>query len=258
MRRIVAVFGLALLLATYSPAAAVPVGVSIPTATAPPGGITLVSIELDRDLVGLGVIAIDYRLALDPAVISAASFVNDGLVLTWGPPFQNITPTMAAVSAGGAAPVTSDSRRVHQIQVVVAAGCPLGDYPLNLTLVRFNGGEPSASIVNGVLQVRSGVDAPPPAAGTLAIGAIAPNPARGATRLAFRLPAGDPAPATLVVHALDGRRVRVLASGVLPGGEHERLWDLRDARGMRVAPGVYFVRLTRGGAHVERRISVVR
>jgi flagellar hook assembly protein FlgD len=48
----------------------------------------------------------------------------------------------------------------------------------------------------------------------------------------------------LEIFDLAGRRVRSLASGVLPAGEVTREWDGRDDRGHGVRSGVYFVRLT--------------
>jgi hypothetical protein len=78
-----------------------------------------------------------------------------------------------------------------------------------------------------------------------------PNPARGATRLGFALPAEERV--TLEVIDVRGRRVRILSSGVRSAGPHAVSWDLRDAAGRRVAPGLYFARLAG-----EREVRVQR
>jgi hypothetical protein len=46
----------------------------------------------------------------------------------------------------------------------------------------------------------------------------------------------------------------VLARGVLPAGEHVASWDGTDARGVRRAPGVYFVRLSDGVSSLTRKV----
>ena len=69
-----------------------------------------------------------------------------------------------------------------------------------------------------------------------------PNPFRGSATFRFGLSrAGE---VRLELFDLAGRRVRSLASGVLPAGEVTREWDGRDEGGHAVHPGVYFVRLT--------------
>ena len=55
---------------------------------------------------------------------------------------------------------------------------------------------------------------------------------------------GGPARARLDVFDAQGRRLRNLVDGELPGGATMVLWDGRDAAGMAVGAGVYFARLT--------------
>jgi len=69
-----------------------------------------------------------------------------------------------------------------------------------------------------------------------------PNPFRG--HAAFRFGLARAGEVRLEIFDLAGRRVRSLASGVLPAGEVTREWDGRDDRGHGVRSGVYFVRLT--------------
>lgn len=71
-----------------------------------------------------------------------------------------------------------------------------------------------------------------------------PNPFRNATGVVFDLPVASPV--TLEVFDLLGRKVATLAHGERPAGTHTIEWDLRDARGGPVRPGVYVCRLVAG------------
>ena len=82
-----------------------------------------------------------------------------------------------------------------------------------------------------------------PGTSRLALDAVYPNPARGAARVRFSVPASD-LPVTVRVLDVLGREVAVLWRGRLPTGAHERTWDAE-----AVAPGVYFVRLEQGRTH---------
>jgi aminopeptidase N len=86
---------------------------------------------------------------------------------------------------------------------------------------------------------------------------IAPNPTRGPTEIAFRVP--DARPVTLEVFAADGRRVTTLAAGVrFGGGLHRLAWNARDASGRAVASGHYLLRLQAGDSIEARRFLLVR
>ena len=79
-----------------------------------------------------------------------------------------------------------------------------------------------------------------------------PNPARERFGLRFTLP--HEAGAMLAILDVNGRRVRSLASGSLPAGEHVIGWDLRDGDGRAVRPGVYFARLEVEGRTFTRKL----
>lgn len=81
-----------------------------------------------------------------------------------------------------------------------------------------------------------------------------PNPASDRVALHFALP--REAGVSLSVFDLGGRRVRDLVRGTLPAGRHSADWDLRDASGARVGPGMYFLRLGAGGEVRTRRLIV--
>jgi hypothetical protein len=80
-----------------------------------------------------------------------------------------------------------------------------------------------------------------------------PNPAIADVTLAFRL--AQPGPTRLAVYDLRGRLVQGWESSTIAAGEHSQRWSLLDRDGRRVAPGLYFVRLT-AGAVIQTRMFV--
>jgi hypothetical protein len=110
--------------------------------------------------------------------------------------------------------------------------------------------------VEGVLGIgpRFGVGTPAGAglpAAELALHPIAPQPARGALRLRFTLP--DASAATLAVYDAAGRRVWSRDVGALGAGVHSLSVD-----GSTLRPGLYLVRLARGGKKLDARAVLVR
>jgi hypothetical protein len=98
-------------------------------------------------------------------------------------------------------------------------------------------------------------DAVPVMPGPLAFAPPSPNPARGLVRLALALArAGD-----LRIEVFDtaGRRLHEWALGERPTGPAELEWDLRDAAGLRLRSGVYFVRARLDDISIVRRLVVL-
>lgn len=83
-----------------------------------------------------------------------------------------------------------------------------------------------------------------------------PNPSRAS--VAFRYASAVAGSIRLDVLDVTGRFVRGFAPGIVPMGEHELRWDLRDDRGRAVANGIYFARLHHHGHVLSRRIIVLR
>jgi len=83
-----------------------------------------------------------------------------------------------------------------------------------------------------------------------------PNPTSGMTELAFTLPAAQKV--DLAVYDASGRLVRRLASGRLAAGTHTFQWNGTDARGSRVANGIYFVKLTADSKTLTRKLILVK
>jgi hypothetical protein len=84
-----------------------------------------------------------------------------------------------------------------------------------------------------------------------------PNPFNPATRLRFYL--ASPTRARLGIYDPTGRLVRTLRAETLGAGEHSAIWDGRDARGRKVASGVYIGRLTTDlGDAIARRLVLLK
>jgi hypothetical protein len=89
----------------------------------------------------------------------------------------------------------------------------------------------------------------------LALAPPTPNPSREQSLFRFTLPVESDA--TITIHDAGGRMLQRLVLGRLPAGPHERRWDGRDARGNRVASGIYFVRLEAGRGAITRRFVAI-
>ena len=81
-----------------------------------------------------------------------------------------------------------------------------------------------------------------------------PNPFRAGTRLRYTL--DEPGRIDVQVFDAAGRLVRTLCAGDRPAGGGELHWDGQDARGLRAAPGIYFVRVVT--ARAEEAVRIVR
>ena len=82
--------------------------------------------------------------------------------------------------------------------------------------------------------------------------AVAPNPFRSETRLAFSTAAAGAV--RLSVYDVRGRRVRALIDAHRPAGDHSWFWDGTNDRGQRVAAGIYLIRLESGGAVTAKKV----
>ncbi|MEQ1834488.1 MAG: FlgD immunoglobulin-like domain containing protein [Candidatus Eisenbacteria bacterium] len=94
---------------------------------------------------------------------------------------------------------------------------------------------------------------PPPRG--LALAPPSPNPARAPVRLTFAAPGGG----AIKIEVLDvtGRRVWEQRASAATAGEQTLVWDLFDASGARVPPGLYRVRARSAGASTSRSLIVL-
>jgi hypothetical protein len=110
--------------------------------------------------------------------------------------------------------------------------------------------------VLGYEQDLSGVGNQGPTPTVLRLWQNEPNPFNPRTTIRFDLPAAGPI--RLVVYDLAGRLVRVLVEGEMPAGNHEAVWDGRDASGRSAPSGSYLARLIAGGKVEVVRMGLVR
>jgi hypothetical protein len=83
-----------------------------------------------------------------------------------------------------------------------------------------------------------------------------PNPARGASEIAFST--ARPGPAEVKVFDVAGRAVRTLTAGRVEPGRHVLRWDGRTDGGDAAAGGVYFLRLTTPEGASVSKLTLVR
>jgi hypothetical protein len=126
---------------------------------------------------------------------------------------------------------------VHATVATSWTDAPVGPAFYKLTAVDFAGNESDpAAVAQWVGRAAPGVPA------AFALHPPAPNPARGATRLRYDVPAPGGALA-LGVYDVTGRRVRALWNGLQTAGSHALWWDGRDDLGHTLPAGIYLVRL---------------
>jgi hypothetical protein len=101
----------------------------------------------------------------------------------------------------------------------------------------------------------TGVELPAAAAGW-SVQPARPNPFTDALSVPLALDAA--APVHAAVYSADGRRLRTIADRPLSAGSHVLSWDGRDDTGRAVAPGVYFVKVTRGGESRTAKVTRIR
>jgi hypothetical protein len=110
-------------------------------------------------------------------------------------------------------------------------------------------------VANSGMSIGPPVDVAPDGAGSLRLEA-APNPFRPATVL--RVETGLSGRQSLTVRDARGRALRVLERGHFGPGARWILWDGRDAGGVRLASGVYWVTLEANGLRLTRRVVLVK
>ncbi|HOT97859.1 MAG TPA: YCF48-related protein [bacterium] len=83
-----------------------------------------------------------------------------------------------------------------------------------------------------------------------------PNPFNPSTSLRFELPLDSKV--QLVIFNLRGQAIRTLVEGEKKAGYHEVVWDGRDQEGLKVASGLYLVRLEAGGFRQVIKMSFIK
>lgn len=101
----------------------------------------------------------------------------------------------------------------------------------------------------------AGVETSEPVSAEMAL-KVMPNPSPGTVCLRFTLP--EALDVHVAVFDALGRLVIDLADQHLDSGGHQVVWSGRNAAGSRVAPGVYFARLTAGGRNLTAKMILRR
>jgi hypothetical protein len=83
-----------------------------------------------------------------------------------------------------------------------------------------------------------------------------PNPSRDRVRVRFAIPTAERI--TAEVFDTQGRKVRVIGSDTRPAGSHVAVWDGRDAAGVPVSSGMFFIRVSAGGVSRVAPVVVLR
>ncbi len=83
-----------------------------------------------------------------------------------------------------------------------------------------------------------------------------PNPFNPTTTIEYVLP--EAAAVTLSVYDGKGRLVADLENATRPAGTHTVSWNGRDAKGVTVASGIYFYRLTTGNRTLTRKLVLLK
>jgi glycosidase len=183
--------------------------------------------------------------ATDEAVMAfARAYEGEALLVAVNTGASAAESTTLSLPSGSLAPgryrladgLAGDSVRVEVAEGGVLRGLPLTPYQTRVLKL-------SAAVSVGT----SGAEVPAP----VRLFQNAPNPARGATEIAFAVPSASRV--TLVVHDLLGREVRRLVDGPVAPGTHTAT-----LRADGLASGVYLYTLQTPRAKETRRLVVVR
>jgi hypothetical protein len=83
-----------------------------------------------------------------------------------------------------------------------------------------------------------------------------PNPFNPSTEIAFSLP--SPGEVHLEIYNVMGQRIRELANGFMPAGNHRITFDGHSDSGLPLSSGVYFYRLSAGAFSQSRKMALVK
>ncbi|MDO9694507.1 MAG: FlgD immunoglobulin-like domain containing protein [Candidatus Latescibacteria bacterium] len=177
---------------------------------------------------------------------------DDGIEVSWelwldgadlDVTLQRATDAAGPWAAVSAAPVAGDRGAL-----VLDADTQI-DLTYHYRLVLDEGGE--AAVLGTVSARRTQIGV-----ADVVLGGASPNPTRGATALAYRLPA--PQEVRLTVHDVRGRLVRTLVDGAVSGGDHLAQWDGHGDGGAPAPVGVYFFKLQTSQAARTQKVVLTR
>ncbi len=131
---------------------------------------------------------------------------------------------------------------------------PQGYWYFRVTAVDIHGNEGAPSNLAGMLSLVAVDGATLPT--ILAARSASPNPFNPSTTIRCELPSDGPV--RLAVHDVRGHQVRLLLHESRVKGTFTAIWDGRDDMGRQLASGVYFARLTAGGAESVLKLVLAK
>ncbi len=100
---------------------------------------------------------------------------------------------------------------------------------------------------------------PEPSPRTLVLAQNFPNPFNSTTIIAFTVPPSlSHSKAEVIIYNINGQVVKRLLERELPAGNYSVRWSGVDERGVSVASGVYFYRLSAGGARASGKLVLIK
>ncbi len=179
------------------------------------------------------------KLFLDSSVetmvsLFEAGWIDGGVELRWrlGDPgrFRSVAAERSGSLGGPWGEIPGDLRDESGVTVMVDRDAAVGgSYHYRLRAQTPEG----EVVILGPIAVAGAAEGV-----SFALGRVAPNPSRGATRIEYRVP--RLAAIRLTLLDVMGRQVAVLADGVHRAGRYEAVWDGR-VNGAAVSPGVYLL-----------------
>lgn len=211
-----------------------------------------------------------FSLALDPPVRDGDTWVIS-VRASGSAPVRGVDFELATGGALSAVEAASGALEAHdasagRVRVALASAQPFADEVVARLRFAADGGTfdvPAVvrARVNEVdLVAATAVPAPTVdgAPSQTRLGAPRPNPATGPAHFELAIAGRDAGTMRVQVIDLAGRVVRELDASGLRAGIHPMAWNLDDATGRRVSPGLYFLRARSGAFASSRPIVVVR
>jgi hypothetical protein len=199
-----------------------------------------------------------------PSLTSAAHGGDDSTIVV-----QYDEPVTASAAQTSRYTVFQTGNPGATLTVKAAVLLP-GDQSVRLTVsdmaytgytVVANGVADASCYANVASQTSASFQGPPVGVGPGAVASVLrlapplPNPMRSECAIEYTVPVAGAV--SLDVYDLRGRHVRTLASGPHRAGSNRVVFDGRDDRGADLAPGVFFVRLSRGIEQTHRRLVLL-
>ncbi len=228
--------------------------ISAPTATLLSFSPTLLPVQIDRDVTGMGIFGYELTLNYDASRLQMNSASNVGTLSSGGSVVTNSLPGQLIVVYAGANPLTGTLPLVEvEVQLLV----PLLGTSTTVTLSRafFNEGSPCARTITGTVNAPTAAPDLPTLRDRL--GQNVPNPFNPQTRIEYSLV--EPGHASLRVYSAAGALVRTLVDrNYATAGNYSARWDGRDDAGSRLASGIYFYRFQFPGGSYERKMVLLK